>query len=147
MVMTPTVPDLEPQGYRELLDRVKDHLQAEGMKKVSRLTLPIPDTKFIGNRTYLYNFKQFTDMMRRDPNRVLMYLARELATAASMDQEGRAIFIGRKNKDSFRVLLERYINDNVICSVCGSPDTHTERLKKVTMLVCEACGAKNPTKE
>ncbi|MEM0286914.1 MAG: translation initiation factor IF-2 subunit beta [Conexivisphaerales archaeon] len=133
-------------SYKELLDRVKDQLQREATKRVSRLVLPEPDVRFVGNRTYLYNFKQITDAIRRNPDKVLMYLARELATAASMDQEGRAIFIGRKSKDSFRVLIERYVMDNVICPVCGSPDTHIEKVKKVTMLVCEACGAKSPIK-
>jgi translation initiation factor 2 subunit 2 len=75
-----------------------------------------------------------------------MYLARELATAASLDAEGRAIFIGRRGKDSFAVLLERYVKENVICPVCGSPDTHIEKLKKISLLVCEACGAKSPAK-
>jgi translation initiation factor 2 subunit 2 len=132
--------------YKTLLDRVKDGLQKEGMKKVSRLVLPSPDVNFVGNRTYLRNFKEFADLIRRDPNKLLMYLARELATAASMDKEGRAIFIGRKSKDSFKVLIERYVADNVICPVCGNPDTHIERQRKVSMLVCEACGAKSPLK-
>ncbi|MDG6935073.1 MAG: translation initiation factor IF-2 subunit beta [Nitrososphaerota archaeon] len=132
--------------YRTLLDRVKEGLQKEGMKKVSRLVLPTPEVNFVGNRTYLRNFKEIADVIRRDPNKLLMYLARELATAASLDKEGRAIFIGRKSKDSFRVLIERYVADNVICPVCGNPDTHIERQRKISILVCEACGAKSPLK-
>ncbi len=116
------------------------------MKKVSRLVLPTPEVNFVGNRTYLRNFKEIADVIRRDPNKLLMYLARELATAASLDKEGRAIFIGRKSKDSFRVLIERYVADNVICPVCGNPDTHIERQRKISILVCEACGAKSPLK-
>ena len=132
--------------YRTLLDRVKEGLQKEGMKNVSRLVLPTPEVNFVGNRTYLRNFKEIADVIRRDPNKLLMYLARELATAASLDKEGRAIFIGRKSKDSFRVLIERYVADNVICPVCGNPDTHIERQRKISILVCEACGAKSPLK-
>jgi translation initiation factor 2 subunit 2 len=31
--------------------------------------------------------------------------------------------------------------------VCGSPDTHTEKIKpKVAFLICEACGAKSSIK-
>ena len=52
-----------------------------------------------------------------------MYLAKELATAASLDGD-RAIFIGRKDKTSFAQLFTRYMIDNVTCPVCGSPDTH-----------------------
>lgn len=130
--------------YNSLLERVKDHLQKEESKRQIRIVLPAPDVSYVGNRTYFRNFKEFTDLMRRDPEKVLMYLARELATAASLDKEGRAIFIGRKSKDSFKVLMERYLNENVICPVCGVPDTHIEKQKKVSLLVCEACGAKSP---
>lgn len=137
---------MEDLDYNALLERVKNNLQKEETKKVSRLVLPSPDVTYVGNRTYFRNFKDFTDAIRRDPNKVLMYLARELATAASLDKEGRAIFIGRKSKDSFKVLMERYVNENVICPVCGNPDTHIERQKKVSLLVCEACGAKSPLK-
>ena len=74
-----------------------------------------------------------------------MYLAKELATAASLDGE-RAIFIGRKDKQSFAVLLKRYMNDRVICPVCGRPDTHTKKVKRLLFLVCEACGARSSIK-
>ena len=46
--------------------------------------------------------------MRRDPDRLLMYLAKELATAASLDGD-RAIFIGRKDKASFSQLFSAAI--------------------------------------
>jgi len=51
---------------------------------------------------------EYPRAFRRDPDQVLLFLAKELATAASMDGD-RAIFIGRRNPDSFRVLFERYV--------------------------------------
>jgi translation initiation factor 2 subunit 2 len=80
--------------------------------------------------------------MRRDPDRLLMYLAKELATAASLDGD-RAIFIGRKDKTSFSQLFQRYMADNVTCPVCGSPDTHIVTESRLHFRVCEACGARS----
>lgn len=137
---------LSQRNYKELLDRIKDQLSKEGVKKQSRLVLPQPAVVFVGNRTIFRNFKEVATVIRREPSRILMYLAKELATAASLDAEGRAIFIGRRAVDSFAVLLERYVNEFVICPVCGSPDTHIEKQKKISILVCEACGAKSPTR-
>jgi translation initiation factor 2 subunit 2 len=137
---------LSTRPYKELLDRIRPELPSEGSKRESRLVLPQPVVVFVGSRTIFRNFKDVSTAVRREPSKIVMYLARELATAASLDAEGRAIFIGRRGKDSFAVLLERYVKENVICPVCGSPDTHIEKLKKISLLVCEACGAKSPAK-
>jgi translation initiation factor 2 subunit 2 len=74
-----------------------------------------------------------------------MYLAKELATAASIDGE-RAIFIGRKDKASFMQLFQKYMLDNVTCPVCGSPDTRIETVSRLHFRVCEACGARSSAK-
>ena len=88
---------------------------------------------------------EYPRILRRDPDKILLFLAKELATAASMDGD-RAIFIGRRHAESFKVLFQRYIKDAVICPVCGRPDTHIEKSKRLQFLVCEACGARSPAK-
>ena len=74
-----------------------------------------------------------------------MYLAKELATAASLDGD-RAIFIGRKDRDSFSQLLQRYVKDGVISPGCGSPDTHLDKEKRMWFMGCAACGARSVAK-
>ncbi|MEM4311131.1 MAG: translation initiation factor IF-2 subunit beta [Nitrososphaerales archaeon] len=134
-------------SYEELLKRLRKGLEERGIKiqKGQRLTLPEPQVLWIGNKTILRNFSDYPKLLRRDPNRVLIFLAKELATAASLDGE-RAIFIGRKDKQSFTVLLNRYMQEGVLCPVCGSPDTKSEKVKRLQLLVCEACGAKSSVK-
>jgi len=97
---------------------------------------------WIGSKTIFRNFVEYPSLLRRDPNRFLMFLAKELATAASLDGD-RAIFIGKKDPQSFGVLINRYLKEFVTCPVCGSPDTHPVREKRLNFLVCEACGAKS----
>jgi len=117
----------------------------EPKAKVARLELPKPDIFWVGNKTIFRNFMDFPRIIRRNPNHLLMFLAKELATAVSLDGD-RAIFIGRKEPQSFSVLINRYMKDFVDCPVCGSPDTRLEKVKRLQFLVCEACGARSPTK-
>jgi translation initiation factor 2 subunit 2 len=133
-------------SYEQLLRRLRSQLGDKVVpRKEERLTLPEPDVIWVGNKTILRNYAAYPKILRREPNKLLMFLAKELATAASIDGE-RAIFIGRKEKAAFKVLFERYMKDYVLCPVCGNPDTKLVRIKRLTFLVCEACGAKSSVK-
>jgi translation initiation factor 2 subunit 2 len=134
------------RSYEELLSRARAGLDKDAKKSGAlRLELPEPDVFWVGNKTIVRNYSVFPKLLNREPSRVLMYLAKELATAASLDGE-RAVFIGRKDKESFLQLLTRYMKDGVICPVCGSPDTHLEKEKRMWFMVCEACGARSVAK-
>jgi len=133
-------------SYDDLLKRLRNGLgTSETTDSTERIELPPPQIYWQGRKTIFKNFSEYPRILRRDPDKILMYLAKELATAASLDGE-RAIFIGRKDKQSFAVLLKRYMNDRVVCPVCGRPDTHTEKVKRLLFLVCEACGARSSIK-
>ncbi len=132
--------------YEKLLQRLRSKLGEEKPKsRTQRLELPQPQITWVGRKTIFRNFMEFPRIMRRDPNKVLMFLAKELATAASIDGE-RAIFIGLKDPQSFSTLLNRYMKEAVLCPVCNSPDTHIEKSKRLQFLVCEACGARSVPK-
>ena len=129
--------------YDELLGRARSGLEKISKKStLSRLEIPEPDVIWVGNKTILRNYGAYPRTIRRDPDKLLMYLAKELATAASIDGE-RAIFIGRKDKQSFTVLFQKYMQENVFCPVCGSPDTHLEKVNRLYFIICEACGARS----
>lgn len=98
-----------------------------------------------GKKTFWINFIEFPTILRRDENDFLNYFRSELALNASIEN-GRAIFMGRPDKQSFSALLQRYLKERVICPVCGSPDTRLEKTGRVLTLVCEACGAKSAAK-
>jgi len=132
-------------SYHDLLHRLRVKMGTPVKSTGIRLELPEPQIIWVGNKTILRNFADYPRLLRRDANKILMFLAKELATAASIDGE-RAIFIGRKEKQSFSVLLNRYMRDYVLCPVCGSPDTKVEKAKRLQFLICEACGAKSPLK-
>jgi translation initiation factor 2 subunit 2 len=97
-------------------------------------------------RTIISNFKEVADALDRDPQHVLKFLTREMATAATF-HESRAIFQGKFRGDSFERLLQRYLESYVICPVCKRPDTRVVKEKRLSFLVCNACGAKSSIKQ
>jgi translation initiation factor 2 subunit 2 len=131
--------------YEMLLSRLRDRLGNTTKKQASRLELPTPQIIWVGQRTIFRNFMDFPKALNRDPERLLLYLNKELASAGYIAGE-RVIFLGRKEPSSFGALIDRYVKDYVICPVCGSPDTRTEKSKKLGFLLCEACGAKSSIK-
>jgi translation initiation factor 2 subunit 2 len=131
--------------YEGLLKRLESQLGNTSRKVVSRLELPTPQIMWVGQRTIFRNFMEFPKALRRDPEKLLLYLNKELASAGYIAGE-RVIFLGRKEPSSFGALIDRYVKDYVICPVCGSPDTRTEKSKKVGFLLCEACGARSSIK-
>ena len=133
------------KSYESLLNRIQGELVNTSKKDTARLELPEPQIIWVGQRTIFRNFMEFPKALRREPEKLLLYLNKELASAGYISGE-RVIFLGRKVPSSFGALMERYVRDYVICPVCQSPDTRTEKAKKLGFLVCEACGARSSIK-
>ena len=131
--------------YEKLLKRLQGQLKNTSRKEASRLELPSTQIIWVGQRTIFRNFIEFPKALRRDPEKLLLYLNKELASAGYIAGE-RVIFLGRKEPSSFATLIDRYVKEYVICPVCGSPDTRTEKNKKLGFLLCEACGARSSVK-
>jgi translation initiation factor 2 subunit 2 len=131
--------------YDALLKRLQDKMGTGAKKATSRLEVPEPQIIWVGQKTIFRNFMDFPKALRRDPEKILLYLNKELASAGYIQGE-RVIFLGRKTPSSFGALIDRYVKDYVVCPVCGSPDTRTEKNKKLGFLICEACGAKSSIK-
>ncbi len=132
-------------SYESLLKRLQDKTANQTKRSTSRIELPTPQIMWVGNKTIFRNFMDFPKVMRRDPEKVLLYLAKEFGSAAYIAGE-KGIFVGKKEPSAFMSLFERYMKDYVMCPVCSSPDTKIERVKRLSFLVCEACGAKSSMK-
>ncbi len=132
-------------SYESLLKRLQSKTANQTKRSVSRIELPAPQIMWVGNKTIFRNFIDFPKVMRRDPEKVLLYLAKEFGSAAYIAGE-KGIFVGKKEPSAFMSLFERYMKDYVMCPVCNSPDTKIERVKRHSFLVCEACGARSSMK-
>lgn len=131
-------------NYENLLKRARSQVP-EVATKQERLELPRLRMSVIGMRTIIYNFKEIADALNRDPQYIVKFLTSEMATAAT-SQEGRVIFQGKFNADTLNTLLQRYMENFVVCPVCKRPDTKIVKERRLSFMVCEACGAKSSVK-
>ena len=131
--------------YEELLKRARSQIP-EVVSKHERLELPRLQHSTIGMRTIIHNFKEVADALNRDPRHLLKFLTGEMATAATV-QESRVIFQGKFSQETFGRLIQRYIESFVTCPVCKLPDTKIVKEKRLSFLICEACGAKSSVKQ
>jgi len=132
-------------NYEKLLKRARSQIP-EVVSKRERLELPKINLSVIGMRTIAYNFKEIAEALNRDPQHMLKFLTREMATAATM-QESRVIFQGKFSRETLKRLIQRYMENFVICPVCKRPDTNIVKEKRLSFLVCEACGAKSSVRQ
>ncbi len=119
------VPESAKTGERFEIPKVKGHIQ--------------------GTKTIVTNFFQIASTLRRDPQQVLKFLLRELATPA--ETKGTQIIFGRKVSASrVNEIIEKYAKTFVICQECGKPDTKIIKKNRISFLRCTACGAEHPIK-
>lgn len=128
-------------GYEDLLKKARSQCSQVGSKR-ERLELPRLQYAKIGMRTVIYNFKEIADALNRDSPHIMKFLTGEMATAATA-QGSRVIFQGKFSEDTFSRLIQRYIEGFVNCPICHRPDTKIVKEKRLSFLVCDACGAKS----
>ena len=128
-------------SYKEMLARARSQLPQQ-VSEYKRFVTPKVRSSTIGMRTLVHNFGDICNMLNREPNHLLKFLTREMATKAGVEG-GRAIFQGKFQSDIIERLIERYVNEFVVCPVCKRPDTKIVKEKRFTFLICEACGARS----
>jgi len=131
--------------YDELLKTARSQVPEVAVKR-ERLELPRLIVTEAGMRTVVVNFSEVSDTLNRDPQHILKFLTREMATAGTY-HDGRAIFQGKFGRDTLERLLQRYMEAFVVCPVCKRPDTRVVKEKRLSFLVCNACGAKSAVKQ
>lgn len=127
--------------YETLLRRARSQLP-EITSKRERLELPKLHYSVVGMRTIIHNFNEIAEVLNRDPQHIMKFLTGELATAATT-QDLRVIFQGKFPRETLEKLLQRYMETFVVCPVCKRPDTKIVKEKRLSFLLCEACGAKS----
>ena len=94
-----------------------------------------------GTKTVVSNFAQVVACLRRNPDHVIKFLTKELASSSEM--KGDRLILSRKlaSKD-VNDKIERYANLFVLCPKCKKPDTELDNDKGKAFLRCLACGEK-----
>lgn len=129
--------------YEELLRRAKEKLPLG--REESRFEMTRAVVIQTGRRTIVKNFYEIAKNLRRDPKHLAKFLFKELAVPGSLDYN-ELILQGRFSDELINKRIEDYVKEFVFCQECKKADTTLQKLERVTILKCEACGAKRPVR-
>ncbi len=133
------------ESYEKLLDRAMEKLPErsdEGERFVMPKASIIPD----GAKTIISNFTEIADKLRREPDHLLKFILKELATKGEVSGSKLTVQ-GRFRSEVVDKKIELYAKEYVFCQECGKPDTKIIREDRYQFLKCEACGAKHVIKK
>jgi len=129
--------------YEQLLQQAYASLPKKSRETI-RLEIPTPESYVQGNQTVIRNFGQICTLIRREPEMVTRYLAKELATAGHVEG-GRLVLNARIDSGTLAKKFDAFMHTYVLCRECGKPDTHIEDAGRAAKILrCEACGARSP---
>ncbi len=128
--------------YNSALDRGMDAVP-ELETSDERFSYPDPAAQKDGSFTRLTNLDDIADALSRDGEHLHSALQRELGTSGKYE-DGQARYSGSFTKSDLENALDEYVEEFVICSECGLPDTRLVRENRNLMLRCDACGAFRP---
>lgn len=129
------------ENYEKLLDRAMDQIP-EAPQKESRFEIPEVDLDVSGNRTTLKNLGSIANELGRDPGLLMKFLLKELGTAGNLEGDN-GMFQGKFTKGEIQERIDAFTEEYVLCDECGRPDTELIKEGRVTMLKCDACGARS----
>lgn len=128
-----------------MLKEAKEKLPENATKK-KRLKIPRPKLMIQGNQTFVTNFQDMTDTMRREPKHLAKFLFHELAKPGHM--KGKTLVLqGKVSRRLIEKKLKSYIREFIYCKECDRPDTKLVKEGRITIMVCEACGARQAVRD
>jgi len=128
--------------YEASLDRAMDELP-EFAAEESRLDVPSVATQPDGAFTRITNLDELADALSRDAEHVHRYVQSELGTAGQFE-DGTGRYNGSFSGEDLDAVVDGYVQEYVLCSECGLPDTRLVTENRTQMLRCDACGAFRP---
>ncbi|HLC39501.1 MAG TPA: translation initiation factor IF-2 subunit beta [archaeon] len=131
-------------NYEEMLTKAIEKLPKKQEAK-DRFVVPDAMVEISGSRSIFKNFGEVADKLRREHAHLAKYLSKEIATAGSV-QGVTLVFQGNIRRDILQKKIVDYVKEFVYCKECGEPDTKLVKRDRVTLMVCEACGAKHPVR-
>jgi len=133
--------------YEEMLSRLYKTMHGSlgsSINEKSKIKIPPVKCYQVGVRKTLWvNFYQFCKAVNRSPEHVYTYLEIELGTSTSVDMDKRLVIKAKFYPKEVISIVKNYLNEYVICKICGCRETKLERENRITFLKCysKACGS------
>lgn len=131
------------EEYKKLLEGVRKELPEHVFQK-DRFEMPKIRGHIQGNRTVISNFLQIANALGREPENMLKFVLRELATPGEIKKSGSVIMGSKVPASRINEKIKQYANSYVFCYECGKPDTKIEKEGNLSYIKCTACGARHP---
>lgn len=127
-----------------------EKLLKKGLSKVpkgdhsgERFEIPETRAQKDGARTIITNFFDVAKALRRDPEHLLKFLVKELATSCDSKDSKKVVVLGNFSGIQIDKKIELYVEQYVTCPECGKPDTKLTKEDRLLFMICEACGARH----
>lgn len=124
--------------YKSALD--KAYSEIKPIEKTERFEIPEVKGLIQGNKTIITNFSQITNYIKRQPEHLAKYLAKELATSFLLEMP-RLILNRRIKIEKVNEKIKNYVRDYVVCKECKKPDTELLKKDRILFVHCLACGS------
>lgn len=128
--------------YEKLLKRGIEKMP-EDVKTGGRFKVAKPIIEKAGAKTIITNFLEIAGGLGREPDHLLKFLLKQLATKGEMDNQ-RLVVLGVFTEDAIQKKIDLYIRQYVTCPKCGKPDSKLTKEHDNVILRCDACGANTP---
>ena len=133
------------EEYKKLLEDARKELPEHVFQK-ERFEIQKVKGHIQGNRTVISNFLQIASLLGREPENMLKFVLRELATPGEIKKSGSVIIGSKVPASRVNEKIEQYANSYVFCYECGKPDTKIEKEGNLSYIKCMACGARHSIK-
>jgi translation initiation factor 2 subunit 2 len=126
-------------SYEELLNQAYENILP--VETGERFEIPKVIGHYEGTRTIITNFLKIALLIRRNPEHIIKFLGKELASSAEISNE-RLIFSRKLPSKEINEKIKKYTNQFVLCPKCRKPDTELINEGNRIFLKCLACGEK-----
>ena len=113
------------KDYLALLKQARQSMPEHVINK-ERFEIPKVKGHLQGNKTIISNFLQIASMLRREPEHVLKFVLRELASPGEIKKSGSVIIGSKVPASRINDAIRNYANEFVFCPDTGKPDTVLE---------------------
>ncbi|MCK5449398.1 translation initiation factor IF-2 subunit beta [Candidatus Pacearchaeota archaeon] len=123
--------------YESLLDNAYEKI--EPVEESGRFEVLKVKGHHEGTKTIITNFGQVVSHVRRNPEHLMKFLNKELASSSEIS--GDRLILSRKlSSTDINDRIEKYVKRFVLCPKCKKPDTELESSGGKVFLKCLACG-------
>ncbi|MFC1801667.1 translation initiation factor IF-2 subunit beta [Nanoarchaeota archaeon] len=127
--------------YEDLLKKAQSELP-ETIVTSERFKIEKIKGHLEGKKTILVNFHQVARSVNREPEHMLRFLLKELATPGKIMKD-RVILGAKIPASQINKKIKQYVSEFVLCPECGKPDTKIIIKKELPYIKCQACGAEH----